>query len=60
MPLLPLPTLTLLASKPVTDSLKVKVKETTAALATPDMLSVMVTVGAMVSNACVTCAGVVA
>ena len=57
--MLPLPTVTLLASKPVTDSLKVNVK-LTAPLATPALSSVMVIVGAMVSNGWLACAGAVA
>ena len=49
----------MLASKPVTDSLKVKVK-LTAPVATPDVSSVMVMRGTMVSNGWLTCAGAVA
>ena len=59
VPLLPFATVTLLASNPVTASLKLNVK-LTAPLATPALLSVMVIVGAMVSNAWLTCAGAVA
>ena len=59
VPLVPLATVTLLASKPVTDSLKLKLK-VVAPLATPAVLSVMVKVGAMVSNGRVTGAGAVA
>ena len=47
--MLPLATITLLASKPVTDSLKVNVK-VTAALATPATLLLMVRVGARIST----------
>ena len=48
--MLPLATITLLASKPVTDSLKVNVK-VTAALATPaTLLLLMVRVGARIST----------
>ena len=57
--MLPFATVTLLASKPLTDSLKLKVK-LTAALATPALVSVMVMVGARVSNGWLTCAGTAA
>ena len=57
--MLPFATVTLLASKPLTASLKLNVK-LTAPLATPAMLSVMVIVGARVSNGWLTCAGAVA
>ena len=57
--MLPLATVTLLASKPVTDSLKVKVK-VTAPVATAAVSSVMARVGMMVSNGWLICAGAVA
>ena len=57
--MLPLATVTLLASKPVTISLKVNVTAT-APVATPAVSSVMVMVGRMVSNGWLTCAGAVA
>ena len=57
--MLPLATVTLLASKPVTDSLKVNVK-LTAPLATAAVSSVIARVAARVSNGWLTCAGAVA
>lgn len=60
-PLLPFATVTLELSKPVTDSEKVNVKVTASPiLASPEILSEMVTVGAVVSKAWVYCAGAVA
>ena len=47
--MLPFATVTLLASKPVTDSLKLKVN-VTAPVATPAVSSVMARVGARVSK----------
>ena len=50
-PFVPFATVTLLASNPVTASLKVKVK-VTSPVAVPDTSSVIVTLGAAVSKAC--------
>ena len=56
--MLPLPTVMSSLKKLVTGALKVKVK-VTAAFATPALSSVMVRVGARVSNGWLTCAGAV-